>query len=338
MRKIIYLTIALFPFTAIAQPVITEMDNYTIGEVYSNIVANPTGVEPGPAGAMQHWLFDNLQFQDSVKSWAIHPSSTSYAAQFPTANVVIKDEEGTFTFFEKTAAANKVLGTADSIGIGAVLMYNHTAAKRPFSMGNTYTESYTSSSVASTGAGTVTYTADGWGMLHMPDGVFLDVLRVKMERSQKDTGSIGPVAVYTELYGTRYAWYGNDFKAPLLTWDSTYVLTTVSGNSTIDIVKAVTYLKYEQSATGLDEIKPKDELYTASLTGNKLLVRGEFAANRTYHMSLYNLNGQKVFGSSFNTARNEWNGEVDASLAQGLYLLRINDDKNFHQAIKLVKE
>lgn len=339
MKKIIYSIITLLPLTAIAQPTMTKMENYTIGETYVMINANPTNVGPGTPGANQHWMFDTLPFQDSMKAWAIAPSQTSYGAQFPTANVVIKKDNGMFSFFEKTGAENKAIGTVDSMSSGATLMYSYTAAKRPFSYGNTYTESYTSSSAASTGAGTLTMTADGWGMLHLPNGNHTNVLRVKMEVSQKDTASIGPAAIYTELYGTRYSWYSNDYKTPLLTWDSTYVLTTVTGGgSTVDILKEVNYLKREQYATGLDEITPKDEFYTASLVGNRLLVRGEFAHNKKHQLSLFNIGGQKVFGTTFATGRNEWTGEVDAILTPGIYMLSIDDGDGLRQAIKLIKE
>lgn len=339
MKKMLY---SLFSLTltapAIAQPIILNMDKMAVGDKYTYINCSPSGVNPSSGGAGNHWMFDNLTRMDSTRFEVISPGATIYSADFPTANLAVVSSEREFVFYNFIPGETYLSGFVDSPGNLKVKYTNSIlSAKRPITyadtLRDTFTADMTMGTVISSGGGYTEIIADGYGMLHLPDNAYMDVLRVRTEISETDSSITGSVTTYTNTKKIIYQWYSNNFNNPLLIWDSTSVVGGASFNET-----NVSYL--EDKNLGLGEVSKPTQRYTGNITGNTLTLQGDFTPGKRYSITLMSLNGQKLYSATATGNHGTQIHNINYDLPSGMYVVAVLEQGQALRAstIKLLKQ
>lgn len=338
MKKQLYLSLfSLLPLFAAAQPVIQNMEKYTLGSKFSYVDCDPDGVSPLSGGANNHWMFTSLSSQDTFETEVYSPGATPHSAKFPTANIALLSDDGTFTYYNQTTPKSYLAGIIDT-GSDLEYVFNNTALSsvRPIGYNYTETDTFTSSVSESgatlTGGGTIKLTADGWGMLHLPNKNYTDVLRIKLEHTEADSASVGPQTIHMNINRTAYMWFSNDAPYALLVWDS----TNLSGDVINLDVKSVSYLL--DAGTDVNSVNAEKNNIHAALNHNKLTLRGTFNADTKYDAALFNLNGQKIYQAQFTGGQNQNVFNMPVEPVAGIYLLMLTTGNGDRNVLKIVKE
>jgi hypothetical protein len=325
MKKLYYLSVIMFSSAVLqAQPIINNMLNYTPGISIERKVCATASIDPGDAGPGNHWNFTNLQVVDSQSAYIVNPAATHFAASFPGATYAVRHDGGKFEYVYKTAGMNYALGNADS-NSGNIVTYPDSLleAVRPFTYTSFETDSFRILNGTTTGAGELTMSADADGMLHLPDAVYFDVLRIKTILHRIDTISSSPIPVTSEETTTRYAWYDDVHKSPLLLWDSTFIINSIGAFA----VKTISYLEYESGTTSVPDQTAKALDFTASISNATLVVKGAFEPMTKYHIHLYTAEGKKVYYGIHVFDNGSGALDLQTDLSPGIYLLTISDNK-----------
>ena len=122
MKKIFtFLASAGLASLAMAQPTINQASFPAFGTSITSREVDGTGINPGPAGANQTWNF--TAFPDTgapVTGTYVNPSTTPFAAQFPTANYALQVQaEGntsstTYGYYKLDNSSFELLGNVTS--------------------------------------------------------------------------------------------------------------------------------------------------------------------------------------------------------------------------------
>jgi|GEM_PF-1773469 hypothetical protein len=329
MKKLTNLLItACLPLALQAQPTINNMENYTTPYKINRANCDADNVAPGNPGGNQHWMFDNLTEQDTSAEWILPPSITPNSAFYPTANevrVTVDGTDSTFVFYEKQNIS-LCLGSTDNTNsfmfhfrLPGILL-----AKRPIAYPDMLLHGYDiahSSGGPKTGTGTGATQVDGWGMLHLPNGNHMNVIRVKTTIHQEDTIATTPTLITTVTDVTRYAWYSDTYKSPLLSWDSTHI---DYGLTSVD-TKELSYLVSEGDPASVKQAEIAQYRHHAYFSGaSTLTLQSDIPQGRSYEMMVLSPAGLKIYSSEFTTAKlNTFN--TGTELPTGMYLVRINE-------------
>lgn len=320
---LIDMLVAPKPLYAQTAPVVNSMENYN-APYKINRMNCAVNVGPGNAGANQQWNFSNLVPNTATQEWVATTAITPESAQFPTANevrITVDGPDTTFMFYNKTTTGTTNIGVA---GNGYRIFYTPgiPSAKRPLYYNDNFQQSYGESATAGGpqfGEGTVTHTVDGWGTLQLPNGTFQNVLRVKTIFHQTDTGT-GPSPTIFTLDATRYMWFSDAYKTPLLLWDSTIVDYGTGNLQT----KIVSYLVSEGDPAGVANVTANELDVTAYFSDERLFVTGGLSAGRMYDLSLFTITGQKIFNTQFaGNAQNAF--EPGVTLSSGIYMVMVSE-------------
>ena len=337
MKRKLYLSLfMLLPVPMFAQVSIQNMDKYSVGDNFRHVNCATANVSPGDTGTGHHWGYDLLTPVDTTYSMVMSPGATTFSSKFPSANLAIVNSDGRFLYYNHTPGKSYLAGFVDT-NITVESSYANTilSSSRPITYGDVLNDTFTSGFIQGgatfTGGGSVKITADAEGMLHMPDMAYTDVLSVKMELFEVDSNTSGPLPVVVTTERVTYMWYHNDFKAPLLVWDSTNV-THVSNT----ITKAVAYLVDETLSVPTIQNKASDAI--AAINKSALMVTGTFATGKQYDVAVYNLNGQKLYQSKFTGSRGQQIFDLQQEPVSGMYVVIIRDNNGSQNVIKLVKE
>lgn len=288
MKKL-FLFVLLLPFISAAQPVITNAENFTTGITLRFIECQTNGVQPGASGANVTWDFSNLVANgDTMTEWMVAPSATSYASQFPTANLVEKYSDGTFVFANISGNQNHLVGYVDSIG-NFVTKYPNPVLfmQRPITYNDVFTDAFTAqitgTSFSLNGSGNTNIEADGYGTLILPNGTFNNVLRVHYSMVEVDT--LVGFGSYTTTHAETYVWFDNAHTSALFKIDS-------SSTSGAFNEKNVEYLLDEtiSSVVNIDNALPT---LNAFFSGNDFTIVSTFQQNDDCEVKLFNALGQR---------------------------------------------
>lgn len=229
MKKIFLLLLMILTSELFSQVTLTSSINPLPGETEKTIDCDTSGIQQGNSGANQTWNFTNLIRTDSsVISW-VSPSSTPYAAQFPTSNIASSIDNSNYQYFISSSASLLVNGSA---GPSIVVPNSNpqTFMQYPFSFGSTFNDNfsanYNASGVSVTRTGTTIVTGDAWGTINLPFGSFSNSLRVKYIVSTKDSSFSGiPIIYLTNV--TSYVWFVPGKKFPV--FEIVYTNSTING-------------------------------------------------------------------------------------------------------------
>lgn len=211
MRKILLSAcFALAATWAAAQPVLTQAAVGAVGTTFYLGVQDtfPTMPNLGSPGPNQNWNFGSLLVNGTDTIWFVDPNTSTYAANFPGANLAVKQASlgGGVAFFESTASYFDLLGLAgDILNTGSPIVVHQTPPSRfaqfPFTYQNTFSNTTVidvridASSFGIPFVDSARYkniqardnVADAYGTLTLPSGTFSNVLRVKEINAQKDS-------------------------------------------------------------------------------------------------------------------------------------------------------
>jgi hypothetical protein len=282
-------------------------------------------------------MFTNLSAEDETVDTVMNVTGLPGASLFPAANIAVySKDDTTYTFYNKSTANTQMIGMLTVGSMPDTMIYVEPAlsAVRPFIYNMNVNDTYRSyvSETADTGTGTVAFTADGWGMLHLPTGVFNNVLRIRMDLEQFDTLT-SPMQAIVHTTSTTYMWYSNDYAEALLTIDSLHLDIDIIGSFDF---KSVDYLSV--FPTGIKDATQKQAAYTAAFNNGGLLVNGDFHDGKNYDVALWNMNGQKLYNSHFRAAGKQQSFDAGNSLPSGMYFLTIHEEGGTGiSSVKLIK-
>jgi hypothetical protein len=328
------------------------MESLTVGNSFKYINANsinvPQGTMPGGSGANQTWDFSGLGTGvagtgniDTTKIWVMQTSAMTFGVNFPTSTYMKKSilsKFGTlYEFFAESPTGVYMQGFVDSINTSITKYPNNVlTGVKPITFNttrsDTFTRNYSFGSTPMTSGGTVKFIADAYGTLKLPGKTFSNVLRVKMEMVQNDSGMNGSQQMKIETLRTYYAWYNTANNLPLMQWDSTYMKSTPGSPG-----QSLT-LKYLSGAVdvGVDNTTPIIKDGEAWFTHDQLVMKAAFEAGHAYDVALFNINGQQVYNSYFTSAGGQQAVNLDRIPEPGIYLLCLQD-KRYTEAPVVIK-
>lgn len=338
-----------------AQPTFTSSSvpapgtNVTIYEVNSN------GISEGNAGANQTWNFASFPATGTTYSnQYVLPSSTPFAATFPSANLAVAAPTTmgnfSYSFFSSNSSQAELNGLA--VQGTPTVVYNFSNPRKllvfPLTFNTTFTDTYTSfASYTSTGItvnqyqyGNVTFLADAWGSVTtVAGGPYTNCLRSKTINYNVDSSVyVGfPIpATVTVQNLTSFNWSKNSAFESVFNISRSIV--TSNGQTFYD-----TTAQYSTLFTGLNEnslsLKPF-EVYPNPVVNSSVinLVVDELNSGST-KFTATDLQGKVVKQFDFNLmSANHKHVSVDvADLSAGLYLIRL-EQKDAQFISRFVKQ
>ncbi len=343
MKNFLYtFLILIVPARLMAQPTINNAYNYSTGTTVKNIRCVDMGA--GNAGANQTWDFTSLtpvgNGKDTARYWYMSPASN---APVSGANLVEKSSDSTYVYIKASAAQDEILAIADSSAGNYNLTVTYTNSvlffKRPLTYGMNFTdnsaEQYSVSSFNLQGSGNISFKVDGYGTLKLPNNqTYNDVLRVEIKQHQSDTVQF-PAPSVAVMDVTRYLWFDANHRSPLLRIDAVDITSDLFTNS-----KSFAEYLYEEHASAVADVQKQNMELTGSFSGNTLYLNGSFDTKKDYIVQVYNLNGQKVYQSTFTGVGQQHIFTANSPLPQGLYLVSVTENGNNYNntTIKVPKQ
>ena len=315
MKKIFVLVAILLMITGIkAQPVITYSGNAPqIGDAYEFSGADGS-FDPGPDGANQSWDFSGISSSYFYNVAVVSPASTPFASDFPESNTAFHytGNDDSYSYGEE----NTTESLNDGVGLNTGDFIHYTDPVKnmeyPFSYNGSFTDSYytayTLNGVDIHEHGNVTVTADAWGSVSTPAGVYNNTLRVKSEYTYTDSVfMMGTFISATTNSYTDYEWY-------TATSHTSVISISVSDNGSS--------VSYRSDGVGIDEqagLRYRMHIYPNPAT-NRINVDfpGKTEDSNT-EVYIYNLAGKQV-ARCIKTGNN-YSADINR-LAPGEYLIK----------------
>jgi hypothetical protein len=287
------LTVIIFsaPLAVNAQPAISPEKYGMWNNSLYNTAQYPENIKPGNSGASVTWNFSNLTKDSETKHEILPPSSTTYAATFPQANAVRKTSDGSMFFLNVQADKNEAVGYVFQ-SEGLVIPYSDPMLllKRPLSYQDAYTDHFRSNykymGDSTTGGGTITVTADGYGTLMLPGKTYTNVLRVHSVQESADTAQTS--GVITQVRVETYTWYDASHTFSLMELECTKVENPFFKDSSWN----ARYLVSE--SLGVDSKNQPAALQKIYLSGDQLIIESNFIPGETYNITISNSLGQVI--------------------------------------------
>ncbi|MBL4665659.1 MAG: hypothetical protein JKY23_06925, partial [Nitrospinaceae bacterium] len=250
MKKLLAFLPLLFSLTLMGQISIVSTDFAVIGETISRQQDTLPTINEGSAGANQTWLLNVGTIHNPLSTTVMAPASTPYAADFPTSNLAMTNDNLSYVYFNIDANFNITTGAAgDLLLTGEILKapFNPDLTLNEYSTdyGDNYIDTYRFDVTADGSTfnalldsirivhnGTVYDTCDGWGTTKTLVGDY-NSLRVKRVEHGIDSiwtlANFPPFPPPTWQYlgtfydtSTTYAWLAKEGKLAIaeLTFDS----------------------------------------------------------------------------------------------------------------------
>lgn len=220
-----------------AQPVLTQAAVGAVGTSYYLGIQDTfsPGFSLGNAGPNQNWDMASLLVNGLDTIHFVAPSSTTYGADFPTANLAIQQSSlnGGYAYLLSSASSLDLLGiAADVLGMGQPVILHQNPATPIASFPFTYLSSFNGTSTIDVTVDATSFgipfvdsarykniqvrdlLADGYGNLTLPAAPYTNVLRVKEINNQTDSiwihtflgWSLYQDSVYTD---STFTWWNN---------------------------------------------------------------------------------------------------------------------------------
>lgn len=268
-----------------AQPILSHTGDMPIGTELTFFQCTNPGITVGEGGAGILWDFSGLTVIDTTYKQIIHPDSTPYSSQFPTATHVEVNDDGSYVFVQRTNADDLV----GFITPGLAITYNdpYRFLQRPLAYGDQLsdisTRSYWIASEQYIGSGSSTTTVDGYGTLLLPNGEFENVLRVKFDQQEIDSATIS--GAITQVHTITYAWYDQDHRSALLKIDSTFILNPFY----MDTMISIACLHQETVAVEEASVLPPFQMIW---TGTELWIASDLPPGTAIDLHFYTFEGK----------------------------------------------
>ena len=323
MKKILF-TIVCICLTIIglkAQPLITYSGNAPqIGDSYEFSV-DSTNIDPGSAGANQSWDFSTITPSSFYSVAVVSPGSTPFASDFPESNIAFQYTGDTEWYGYINVNTSDLLNNGVGFDPGGDNEYfiHYTDAvkliKYPFSYNDSYTDSYYTCYTMSEGMdihehSNVTVTADAWGSVSTPAGVYNNTLRVKLEFSGTDSVFVMGNFMYVTTHSlTQYEWYTATSHSVIIS-----ICVNTDGSS----------ISYRSDDVGIDEQASslkQIQLYPNPAT-DKIDIELPMELDNSTEVNIYNSLGKQV--KRFTRGKGKLTADI-SSLSPGLYIVSVGN-------------
>lgn len=223
MKNFLISTLLFFPCIIHAQDTVFQnIENFVVGDTATYLVGSSTNLPVIKVGENVDWDYRKFtEIKDTVYQFIINPDS--YSSDFPNANIVEKNSDGSLTFIKKTKKDNQIWGFITSENLKIKYLTPHVLINRPFaykdSLHSECTRVYETYNQKYEGKGNSITVAEGFGTLHLPNGTFNDVLLIRFEHTYKDISqaSMGNTML---IHTISYAWFDKKHKSALLKIDN----------------------------------------------------------------------------------------------------------------------
>jgi hypothetical protein len=321
---------------AMAQPTINQASFPAFGTTITSREVDGTGINPGPAGANQTWNFTAFpDTGDPVTLTYVNPSTTPFAAQFPTANYAfqgqVQESPGstTYGYYKLDNSSFELLGSATSAsGYDLVINFSNplTQITFPASLGSSNSDTYESVANSSfpgnifTSNGTYSYTIDAYGTLTSSSGTYNNVVRLKSRDISNDTSIISFLGnvdtTYTSYRTTNYEYMRVLPGATIAVWsisnDTSSTGLQTGSQLTVNHITQV-------SLTGVNEIQNPSVLATFPNPANDRVL---FLLPQDARISLLDLSGRVVNMQEFSIQGGAMPVMEVSNLPAGTYLVK----------------
>ena len=322
----------LFWFTSLSvlsqSPTLTMLNSGPQpGDVFISYYADTTGVGFGAAGTNQVWDFSNLVV-DTLVHYEFYVSPNS--SLIPAATGAYTNGGTHFTYLNVNESGESILGESDQIPYSVPvysMIYSDPVIlltypfKYPDSIYNTVAGIIPPYLESGSRKGTSSTTADGYGILRLPAGIFNNVLRVKIIQDFRDSILTGtpPVTSFKITHYEEYHWYDGVHKTPVFE----ILKSLISVNDTFFSGKAVLLGKGLNGISDGNEIGMTFDLYPNPAI-NRINLNFNLGKKSFAEFSILTTTGTEVLKDKavwFDAGQHNRSINV-SSLSRGLYLVR----------------
>ncbi len=341
MSKLYLVLLAALPLTAIAQPTVTDREQYG-GNATVHYLYTPT-VHAGAPGANQTWNFGSLSglsgnSHDTLTEHVIVPTGSTG----PYAGLVQVERfsDSSIQYLKVSGGNLGISFTADSIAPAVALYYSHPLTDQIYTMTlgatvtDTVTYAITTQGMSGTGFIKKTLTVDAYGTLTLPNGTYNNVVRLKTVGSDSSNFTISQVS-----RSVSYRWYNANFSSPLLTVDSGFYSYVLSGTTYKDSSTSAQYMLDEHISTGISAPKTAPVSFRGHIMSSNVVLAGGFNASSNYNVYIFNMSGQKVYTNNFSGGSSVTSLPI-SDMAPGAYTIMVMEAGNISSmsSIKTIKE
>jgi len=198
-----------------AQPTLQQSNGFQNGtSIHLYTEVNPS-LNEGNSGSNQTWDFSPLSYADPETDFTgMLSSATPFSNDFLNADVASLNVDFSgndlYNYFTNSIDHYETWGYE---GNSQTLIYSdpRDILHYPFSFGSTFSDSYYGSLELGYNSGAVEVTADGYGNLILPSGIFYNCLRVREVRKDTLAGAL----IMNTSNDTSYKFYVIDYPEPL---------------------------------------------------------------------------------------------------------------------------
>ena len=281
-------SLVLLGVASVAQPILTATGvSPVVGENFTHFVS-ASYYSPGSAGANQTWDLTSISGSSTGVVNVVTPGSTANGASFPNANAAFSYPSGSVSYYKTSATALQNYGAFTS---GVVMAYTNPEdiLHFPFNYTNTYNDGW-SAQFNSGGydyyrVGTTSVTADGYGTLTTPIGIYTNVMRVHINEEYEDSAYIGG-PYYIDYSNDEYIWYKEGTHIQIA-WVYTFI-SSISGT-----INVGAYLSANYGMEDMANLISSSNLYPNPASD---IVNIDFTLteNRKSDIRIFNALGQQV--------------------------------------------
>lgn len=247
MKKIYFLSISLLT-CAFTRAQLTQSNHApSVGDTYTVLDCNPSGVAPGASGAGATWNFATVTTNTAAYVYTASAVSSSMSTVYPNANVLVASSSSDNSYMKTSATGLYYYGGNIYVNpVSATLVYTAPAVSALYPMSlNTTSSSITGGSITATTppangtfSGTSSAIADGTGTLILPGTVtFSNVTRVVTSQNLTFTSSL----VNGTVTQTNYEYFDPMLKGPIFAIRIASVATSFGAPTTQTIVLRTNY-------------------------------------------------------------------------------------------------
>ena len=294
-------------------------------------------IEPGDSGAGQVWDFSKIQFTGNNPVGYLPASPTRKIMDESSFNLLLNEFGYEYYFNLSQTQLEEVAITIQ--GISLVYSDPILKMKYPFAYGQNFTDNFAGVATYPDNrtmeiSGNYTVIADAFGTLILPDGIYKNALRIRIEKNGVQLNQCGT----TTSNSIRYLWYAPGIRYPLLSGNTTAIKSN-GGEPRITRTAFVNQQKNnsESSVSGVNIPAAKGYADVSAVVYPSPFKR---TLNYQYFLpqkmpvsiDLYTMDGKKNISLVKNQIQPEGlhAGEVDASvyvLTPGVYFLRFTFEK-----------
>jgi len=310
-----------------SQPVIEIGNRFEVGDRYSlkSIVLEPNEMNlEGESGPNRLWDFSN-RVDDEIPSFIrefFDPTQTQYQSDFPTAILSTENTSGGYTYWDTIGTKLIWIGSKNDefevqLSNPAVLF------PLPLSYLDSSTDEYSGTVTASFGnypiSGETKYLVDAWGTLITPADTFSNTVRLKFEE-------VDYLPSGDTCYMTMYSWLKNGIKGELFTVVYEQCISPFGGELSItasyrdDLDTAPIFTIDDENS--MWEVSPNPASEVIQLNNLTPVI-----------FKLFELSGKLIMTKQIQPFELIHIDELNS----GVYLIKISDEKNRQQNIKLIK-